>query len=52
VLAEWEVNDLAEIDAALNEAMGDPAAQEFFSSWLDGLNDLIHYAEAGNWTLR
>ena len=51
VVAEWEVNDLAEIDVSLNRVMGDPAAQEFFGTWLEGLNDLIHYAEAENWTV-
>ena len=52
VALEWEINDIGEIDAAFSEALANPQAQAFFGTWLKQLEELIHYSEAENWTVR
>ncbi|MFQ5873944.1 MAG: hypothetical protein ACE5JL_09100 [Dehalococcoidia bacterium] len=52
VAAEWEVNDLREIDEALNRVMANPQAQAAMGPWLERLNDLIHHSEVENWNVR
>ena len=52
VVAEWEVNTLGEIDASMDQAMADPQARTYFTTWIQQLNELIHYAEVENWAVR
>ena len=52
VVVEWEVEDLASIETAMNAAMAGSGGQEFFTEWADRLNQLIHYAEVESWTVR
>ncbi|MFQ5933029.1 MAG: hypothetical protein ACE5KI_00120 [Dehalococcoidia bacterium] len=52
VASEWEVDNLQDIEDAMNRAMGDPQAQATMGPWLEKLNDLIHYSEAENWAVR
>ena len=52
VVVEWEVDDLREIEGALERAIDDSQAQAYFSTWMEKLNQLIHYAEVENWMVR
>ena len=49
VVAEWEMEEVGQVDAALDELMADPKVQVEFGPWLAKLNDLIHYAEVEHW---
>ena len=49
VVAESEVENLGELEAAMDQVMEDPKAQAEFGPWVARLNELIHYAEAENW---
>ena len=52
VAAEWEVNDLADLDPSLNRVMSNPDAQALFQGWMAKLEEMIDYSEAENWTVR
>ena len=49
VAAEWEGDDLGEMEAAINQIMTNPQAQAVFGAWMEKLNSLIHYSEAESW---
>ena len=52
IVAEWEVENLGDLEAAMNQAMADPQAQAVFTGWVGKLNELIHYAEVEHWSVR
>ena len=52
VVVEWEVDDLREIEGALERAFDDSQAQAYFSTWMEKLNQLIQHAEVENWMVR
>ncbi len=52
VVVEWEMENPADMDAALNAAMSTPEGQAEFSRWMEKLTSLIHYSEAENWTIQ
>ena len=49
VVAEWEIEDVGELEVAMDQAMEDPRVQAAFGPWVARLNELIHYAEVENW---
>ena len=52
VAAEWEVDNLTDIDVAMNRTLADPQAQAEFKAWEKKLIDLMHYSEVYNRTIR
>lgn len=52
VVAEWEANDMGEIEAAMGKAMANSQVQASFRGWVEKLESLIHYAEVENWSIR
>ena len=52
VVVECEMENLADMDAALNTAMSSPEGQAEFSRWMEKLSSLIHYSEAEIWTIQ
>ena len=52
VAAEWEVEELKDVDSAMEAAMESAEAQAFFGQWMQKLNELITHSEADNWTVR
>ena len=51
IVWETEVDDFASMDAAMEKVMSDPKGQEIMETWFSKLTELIHYAEAENWTI-
>ena len=51
VVTEEEADDLGKIEAAYNQAMSSPEARAWFQPWMEKLTQLIHYAEAENWSV-
>ena len=51
IVVEWEADQLTEFEAMMNRFMEDPEFQPQFEPWVNRLNELIHYAEAENWTI-
>ena len=49
--SEWLLEELSDIDADIARVMEIPEAAEFFGAWLEKLNDMIHHADAENWTV-
>ena len=49
IVAEWEMENIGEFEAANEKAMADPQVQAEFNTWVDKLNGLIHYAEVEHW---
>ncbi len=52
VVAEWEVNDMGELEAAMGTMMANEQVQASFRTWIQKLESLIHYAEVENWSIR
>ena len=52
VVMEWELENVADMDTALNAVMSNPEGQAEFSRWMEKLNSLINYSEAENWTIQ
>ena len=51
VVWEYEVDDLAVIDEALNKMMSDPQGQAGMEAWFEKLKPLIDQAEVENWSV-
>ena len=51
VSVEWLLDELSDIDADLAKIMEIPEAAAFFGAWMEKLNDMIHHADAENWTV-
>lgn len=51
VVVEWVLEDLVDMETQMGRIMEIPESAAFFQSWMTKLNDLIHYADAENWTL-
>ncbi len=51
VVWEYEVDDLAAIDATLNKMMSDPQGQAGMEAWFEKLKSLIDQAEVENWNV-
>lgn len=51
VVAEVEVDSLADMEASVEKTMTDPAMQEKFGSLMGRLGELIEYAEVEQWTV-
>ena len=51
VAVEWLMDDLGEMDAELGRIMEIPEAAAYFEAWMAQMNDMIHYADAENWTV-
>jgi len=49
VVAEWEMDQVGQMDANIEGLMADPKAQAEFGAWIAKLNDLVHYAEVEHW---
>ena len=52
VVAEWEMEDTGDFDAALSQLMEDPKNMAEFGPWVEKLNGLIHYAEVEYWHIQ
>ena len=52
VVYEWEVENMADLDAFFNRVMQDPQAQQSFGGWESRMNEFIHYADAETWSIR
>ena len=51
VVVEWVFDDLGDMDAEFGRIMEIPEAAAFFEAWMAKMNDMIHYADAENWTV-
>ena len=51
VAVEWVFDDIGEMDAEFGRIMGIPEAAAYFEAWMAKMNDMIHYADAENWTV-
>ena len=49
VIMEWEVEDMAELQAFWDEMSAYPEMAMTFQEWFTKLTELIHYAEVENW---
>jgi hypothetical protein len=49
VVMEWEVEDVAELQAFWDEMAAYPEMEETFEEWFTELTEMIHYAEVENW---
>ena len=48
---EWLLDELSDIDADIARVLEIPEAAAFFGGWMEKLNDMIHQADAENWTV-
>ncbi len=52
VVTEDEADDFGAFEKVYSLAMGNPEAQSWFPPWEKKLHEMIHYAEAENFTIR
>lgn len=50
VVVEWVLDNLADMDDQMAQIMELPEGAAYFETWMAKLNDMIHYADAENWT--
>ena len=51
VSVEWLLDELSDLDSDIARVMEIPDAATFFGAWMEKLNDMIHHADAENWTV-